>query len=62
MPDKIAILLIILVLLLAPRPHDNAKWDQIPAYKESIFDKRQDKGPVYNPLREKPYMKRMYKA
>lgn len=62
MPDKIAILLILLVLLLSPRPHDNAKWDVAPSFKESIFDKKQDKGPVFNPLREKPYMKRMYKA
>lgn len=62
MPDKVAILLILLFLLLSPRPHDDAKWDVTPVFKESIFDKKQDKGPVYNPLREKPYMKRMFKA
>lgn len=60
MPDKIAILLIILVLLLSPHPHDDAKGDTVLGSKESIFDKKHDKGPVFNPLREKPFMKRMY--
>jgi len=62
MHGKIAILLILLIFLLSPRPHNDAKWDIMPTFKESIFDKKQDKGPVYNPLREKPYMKRMFKA
>ena len=62
MPDKMAILLILLVMLLSPRPNADAKWDVAPTVKESIFDKKQDKGPVLHPLRQKPFMKRMYKA
>lgn len=30
--------------------------------KEAVFDKKQDKGPVYNPLRVKPYTKKEFKA
>jgi hypothetical protein len=62
MQHRVAILLILLVLCLSPRFHNDAKWDQTPVSKESIFDKKLDKGPVYNPLREKPFMKRMYKT
>ena len=29
---------------------------------ESKYDKKQDRGPVYHPLREKPYSKKTLKA
>ncbi|MFZ3229182.1 MAG: hypothetical protein WA160_03170 [Pseudobdellovibrio sp.] len=62
MPKIVPILLIILFFSGSSELSHGVDNTQSLVLKETVLDKKQDKGPVYNPLRVKPYTKRMYKS
>lgn len=59
---KASILLILLNYLVIPGSYKQLSLKLIPPALKSKYNQRPDKGPVYHPLRERPFTRKTFKA